>query len=104
MPIAFILMSNKSLNSYEKIFTDLIGLIEEYKNNVNFKNIRFLCDFEKSLLKAIKVKFSDSKINGCYFHYIKSIWKKIRNFRLTKKSNIDKSKKIVFALKLYPFI
>ena len=29
---------------------------------------------------------------------------KIRNFGLTKKQNIDKSKIIVFALKLYPFI
>ena len=35
-------MSNKSLNSYEKIFTDLKSLIEEYKINVDFKNIRFL--------------------------------------------------------------
>ena len=97
-------MSNKSLNSYEKIFTDLKSLIGEYKINVDFQNIRFLCDFEKSLLKAIKNKFSDSKINGCYFHYIKSIWKKLRNFGLTKKSNIDKTKIIAFALKLYPFI
>ena len=104
MPIAFILMSNKSLTSYEKIFDEIIFLLKVYKININFKNIRFLCDFEKSLLKAIRNKFNGSKINGCYFHFVKSLWKKMRNLGFTKKKSLNNTKIIIFACKLFPFI
>ena len=97
MPISFILMTNKSLMSYEKIFDDIISLLKTYSIDINFKNLRFLCDFEKSLLKAIKGKFKESKINGCYFHYIKSLWKKMRNFGLTKKNILNNTKIIIFS-------
>ena len=56
------------------------------------------------MLKAIKEKFSESKINGCYFHFIKALWKKIRSFGLTKKHLLKYTKIIIFACKLYPFV
>ena len=85
MPITFVLMTIKSLLSYEKIFEDILLLLKNYKIDIVWIKIRILCDFEKSLLKSIKEKFAESKINGRYFHLIKSLWKKIRSFGLTKK-------------------
>jgi hypothetical protein len=77
-------------------------------NNEKLKSIlyriKFMCDFEKSLLKAIKQEFNNSKINGCFFHYVKALWKKVRKLGLTKSKYLENTKLIVFALKLYPFI
>lgn len=104
IPIAHIIMSNKSYYSYKKIFHDLNDLINEYNIKVNFKNIIINCDFEKSLIKAIREEFKEVKIYGCYFHYIKALWKKTRNLGFTKKKFLNTSKLIIFACKIYPFI
>ena len=61
MPIAFVIMTNKSLLSYLKIFEDILLLLKNYKNEIDFKKIRILCDFKKSLIKAIREKFHESK-------------------------------------------
>lgn len=86
MPVAFILISSKSYSSYIKIFKDIKFLLVSNNIRVKFKNIIFLCDFEKSLIKSIREESHESKLNGCYFHYVKSIWKKIRNLGLAKKN------------------
>ena len=44
------------------------------------------------------------KISGFYFHFIKSLWKKIRNLSFENKKFLNNSKIIVFACKIYPFI
>lgn len=82
----FILKSSKSYSSYIKIFKDIKFLLVSNNIQVDFKIIKFLCDFEKSLIKSIREEFHESKLNGCYFHYVKSIWKKILNLGLAKKN------------------
>ena len=42
----------------------------------------FICDFEQSIISAIEVEFPLATINGCYFHYTKSLWKKVGAFGL----------------------
>jgi len=46
-----------------------------------------MCDFEKSLRKAIKKIFPNSNIYGCYYHYCKAVWGKMKNHGLTGKKN-----------------
>lgn len=60
-PIMHVLMSNKSFISYQKILKDIKILADNYNINIDEKNIRFICDFEKSLIKAINIEFSKSK-------------------------------------------
>ena len=102
--VCFILMTNKSYNSYIKIFQEIKFLLENYDLPWKYNDAKFMCDFEKSLMNSLKKEFKNSKINGCYFHYIKSLWKKVRKLGLTKSKYIDSTKIIVFALKIYPFI
>ena len=97
-------MTNKYYLSYIKIFKDIKLIIDNYNINWVYSGIKFMCDFEKSLLKAIKQEFNNSKINGCFFHYVKALWKKVRKLGLTKSKYLENTKLIVFALKLYPFI
>ena len=75
-PVAHIIMSNKSFLSYKKVFQELKNLLNEYKINIKFNDYIITCDFEKSFIKAIKEEFIGIKISGCYFHFIKSLWKK----------------------------
>ena len=37
MPIAFVLMTNKSLLSYKKIFADILLLLKNYKIDIDWK-------------------------------------------------------------------
>ena len=59
-------MSNKSFIYYQKISKDKKFLIENYNIFWEEKKIRFVCDFEKSVIKTIKCEFSKSKLNGYY--------------------------------------
>ena len=104
MPVVHILMSSKSYYSYKKIFQDIKNILNENKIDVDFKNTIINCYFEKSLIKAIREEFKDTKIYGCYFHFVKALWKKSRKLGLTKKKFINNTKIILFAFKIYPFI
>ena len=68
------------------------------------KKIRIVCDFEKSIIKAINSEFFKSKLNGCYFHFVKALWKKAKKLGLTKLSFLKNTKIIIFGFKIYPFI
>ena len=104
MPVFHIIMSNKSFESYNKIFQEILNLLEEYKIKINFKNIIINCDFEKSLINAIRNNFKEIKIYGCYFHYVKALWKKARKLGLTKSKLLSNTKLLIFSFKIYPFI
>ena len=104
IPIAYILMTNKSFELYFKLLKEIKFHVKINNINVDFKNINFICDFERSLIKAIKEVFNKSRINGCYFHYVKALWKKMKSYGLTTKNMIDKSKIIIFGCKIFPFI
>ena len=41
MPITFVLMTNKSLLSYEKIFADILFLSNNYKIGIDFKKYEY---------------------------------------------------------------
>ena len=47
---------------------------------------------------------NSSIIQGCYFHYLNSLWKKCKNLGLTKSKLIKNTKKLVSACKIYPLI
>ena len=104
IPIIHVLMSNKSLLSYRKILNDIKILAENYNIDWEPNNIKFVCDFEKSLIKAVNLEFPKSKINGCFFHYVKALWKKAKIFGLTKLNLLKRTKIIIFGFKIYPFI
>ena len=104
MPVFHIIMSNKSFESYNKIFQEILNLLDEYKIKINFKNIIINCDFEKSLINAIRNNFKEIKIYGCYFHYVKALWKKASKLGLTKAKLLNNTKLLIFSFKIYPFI
>ena len=42
-----------------------------------------ITDFEIALITAIETEFPRSRIQGCYFHYSQSLWRKIQALGLS---------------------
>lgn len=97
-------MTKLSFESYNKMFKEILNLLDEYKIKIYFKDIIINCDFEKSLINAIRNNFKEIKIYGCYFHYVKTFWKKARKLGLTKAKLLNNTKLLIFSFKISPFI
>ena len=74
--------------------------MENHKLKFIKDNIMIMSDFELSLHKAIIEMFPNFKLKGCYFHYIKNIQVEAKKIGLCRKKIIDKTKLIIFALKI----
>ena len=79
-------MSSKSEELYNEVFNQFIKFIKIKSNIESFENLKVMCDFEIPLRRAIKNSFKNSILEGCYFHYCKAIWKKIKKLSLFKKN------------------
>jgi len=68
LALVYVLLVNKSTESYEKIFQ----LLQEVST---LKPKKIHIDFEMSMIKALKKTFLNLKIVCCYFHLQKSIYR-----------------------------
>jgi hypothetical protein len=84
IPSVFILMPDKSQNSYERAFEALKNL----QNNLNPSSI--MTDFEQSSINAFKKSFPGIYNRGCFFHFTQNIWRKIQKIpEIRKKYSSD---------------
>jgi len=97
-------MSHKSYSLYLNLFKYIVNLIEELNIKVNFEKISFMLDFEKSARKELNTVFPQSNIYGCFFHYIKALWKKAKKYGLCKKNLIKDTILLIFSLKIFILI
>ena len=61
-------------------------------------------DFEPSLQSSLRKVFKGIKISGCYFHYVKILWQKVKKLGLCTKSEIKVTKILLFILKILPYL
>ena len=104
MPLAFVILSSKSEEIYNEVFYKIITLVKAHTDLKSFDKVKIMCDFEIGLRKAIKNNFESCLLDGCYFHYCKAIWKKIKKLNLFKKDLRFNTIIISFIMKSYPFI
>ena len=90
LPLANIIMSNKSYEIYDKVIKEFLSYFENYKIDIDFKNKGIMTDYEHSLRTAIKNNLPDIKIRSCYFHYSKAIYKKAKFYNLFSKKKENK--------------
>ena len=105
LPIANIVLSNKSYELYEKVFKVFLHFYEMYNIDINFSEKSIMCDYEKSLRAAIKNNFDKIKLRGSYFHFAKAIYKKCKYYNLFTK---QKKRNNFFSIyikniSLYPY-
>ena len=104
IPIFIIPTTSKSEFIYKNIFDDIKKLLMEHGFNVRDIPKRIMLDFEKGLINAVKEKFSNSIIDGCFFHFSKLLWSKAKYLGMCNKKEIIKTKLLMFILKLIPFM
>lgn len=104
LPIFIIPMSYKSKLSYASIFESIKSILDDNDLKMNNKNLKFICDCQKSLYDAINEIFPDSKIIGNYYFYLKNLWIKAKRFGLCQRSVVESTKKLVFAMGLIPYL
>lgn len=78
VPLIYVLMSGKTEKSYIILFSVIKAQIPEWQPHL------FKCDFEIATMNAIRTVFRNVTVKGCYFHYVRAIWKKGRALNLTK--------------------
>ena len=103
LPIISVIMKYKYEICYINLFENLKVMLYENNIDIDFSKIYLMTDFEKALRNALKKIFSNSIILVCYFHYIKSIVTKFKDYGLLNKKFLLKSFKLIFFFKLYPF-
>ena len=97
-------MTNKSKDIYNKIFHDLFEIMENFNIKTNKICKRIMSDFEYALRNSIKINFPNSKLNGCYFHFIKILWEKAKKLSLCNKLMIKNTKLLIFLFKILSFV
>lgn len=76
VPVLYILLPNKSQDTYVRLFTTL-------KNQfaVNIKVFR--CDYEISTINAVKSVYPEVEVKGCFYHFNNAVW------RMSKKMGLN---------------
>ena len=79
-------------------------MIEKFNINANWDDKYVMMNFEKGSRKSFNIIFPEAHLMGCYFHYVKSLWKKIKKEGLTRKYLKMDIFVLIFSFKLYQFI
>lgn len=56
-------MTRRTIKSYVSVWEFI------KKEFPSFDPLRSMCDFEKALMKSIRISFPKTIIRGCYFHF-----------------------------------
>ena len=82
-PIHFVtcLLEGKHIEDYLFCLSTVKARIQQL-TGIAWQPTKFICDFEQSIISAIEVEFPQATINGCYFHYTKSLRRKVGEFGL----------------------
>ena len=112
IPCLFAYMSSKHKEMYIKIFqflniwADHYELEIEWNKQINSETI-LLCDYESSIILAVKEVFSFIEIKGCFFHLTQAIFRKMRSYpelRLKYKDRNDNFKKFIRRIQYINFL
>lgn len=83
LPAIYALLPDKQEKTYEIFFYLIKSRIPQFSPRI------FTTDFEKSAMAAIGKIFPDARIQGCLFHFQKSLWRNAKKLGMDK-SLIDK--------------
>ena len=72
---------------------------------MQWKPQKITIDFEKSVINCVSNIFPSTKIQGCYFHFSQSVWRKVQGLGLVKEYKTQESvRKWVKRIAALPFV
>ena len=81
-PACHIFMTHKTEELYSIAFSNLKIISETLKFPLHPTVI--MCDFENGLRNSLKQCFPEANLSGCYFHYTKCLFEKLKKLGLRK--------------------
>ena len=88
-PCVYALLPKKSKACYNKFFRNLKSKSTELGFTLNPSV--FVVDFKIALIQDARENFENIKIQGCFFHHTKCLYKHIKKFNLYKTYQEDRS-------------
>ena len=83
------LLSDKTSSLYKACLKIVIAYCSKYLK-LDFKPKFALCDFEAAMIKALNQTFPRLKVNGCLFHFTKSLFRRVQKMGLQMRFGNDK--------------
>lgn len=87
IPLIYVIMTSKSLSSYNEAFYELCNLA--CANDIPLNPKFIISDFEKASLSAAATYFPSSIQKGCFFHFGQIIWRRIQREKLSSRYGND---------------
>lgn len=82
IPVIYALLPNKTTNIYVTLFRLIKSQIPEFDPHI------IILDFEQAPMLAVRRVYPQANIVGCYFHFCRSLWRKVEQLKINKKSKI----------------
>ena len=99
-----VITTGKSEYIYDNIFIDIKKIFTDNGNKIEDIPKRIMSDFEKSLINSIRKNFENSTVDGCFFHFVKLLWKKAKSLSLCNLKKLKNTKIFLFILKIILFM
>jgi len=97
-PVAHVIMTHKTKDLYSHVFQHLRLTAE--LNGFSLNPTLAMCDFEQALRGGIQNVFPQVKLGGCYFHFVKALYEKVKKLGLTSKLYKNKAKILISYLQI----
>jgi hypothetical protein len=102
-PLLYVLLPGKTRDIYLRMFS-LIKVAAD-SHNMTFNPNHFHIDFEKSVINALNISFSNPEIHGCFFHYTQAIWRKVQDLKLVSDfKGVPQVRRTVRRVAALPFL
>ncbi|KAK4021212.1 hypothetical protein OUZ56_003131 [Daphnia magna] len=87
-PVAYVLMSEKTLPLYNLVMGVIIGATLEVNIDQGFACERIISDFEEAILVALQTSFPAAETRGYWFHYGQAIYKRACREAIQRENSI----------------
>ena len=100
IPSAFFFLTSKTFQIYFNTFSILKLHLDQLEYQVKWENIH--SDFEQNIFKSVLTVFVKVEHYGCWFHFVKALFDKLKENQLYKHINKEFNKKLLLILKYLP--
>lgn len=98
-PMIYFFLPNKTTKTYERMLDIVLELCPQFRPST------FLVDYEMAMLKALRSKFGEATIKGCYFHFTQCIRRKAIEKGLKKQyESVPETRLMIRSLMALAFV
>jgi hypothetical protein len=82
LPFVMCLLTGKTVGQYRQLLQHVKAHARRFTGR-NCSPDKEVCDIEKALQSAVKTELQNTRICSCYFHFCKSLWRRVSDLGLS---------------------